>query len=63
LSHDANVLHEVLGADNNAVIIGHDWGAPSAYGAAVDQPQRWKKVVGMAVPPGAAMGMAFMTNL
>jgi pimeloyl-ACP methyl ester carboxylesterase len=56
-------LHEVLGADNNAVIIGHDWGAPSAYGAAVDQPQRWKKVVGMAVPPGAAMGMAFMTNL
>lgn len=63
LSDDANVLHEVLGADESAVIIGHDWGAPSAYGAAVDQPQRWKRVVGMAVPPGAAMGMAFMSNL
>lgn len=63
LSDDANVLHEVLEADENAVIIGHDWGAPSAYGAAVDQPQRWKRVVGMAVPPGAAMGMAFMSNL
>ena len=63
LSHDANVLHDALGADENAVIIGHDWGAPSAYGAAIDQPTRWKKVVGMAVPPGAAMGMAFMSNL
>lgn len=63
LSDDANVLHEVLGADERAVIIGHDWGAPSAYGAAIDQPTRWKKVVGMAVPPGAAMGMAFMSNL
>ncbi len=62
LSDDANVLHEVLGADENAVIIGHDWGAPSAYGAAIDQPLRWKRVVGMSVPPGAAMGMAFMTN-
>ncbi len=63
LSDDANVLHEALNGDENAVIIGHDWGAPSAYGAAVDQPARWKRVVGMAVPPGAAMGMAFMTNL
>jgi pimeloyl-ACP methyl ester carboxylesterase len=63
LSDDANVLHEVLGGNEDAVIIGHDWGAPSAYGAAVDQPHRWSRVVGMAVPPGAAMGMAFMTNL
>ena len=63
LSDDANVLHEVLGADDNAVIIGHDWGAPSAYGAAIDQPQRWRSVVGMAVPPGASMGVAFTSNL
>lgn len=63
LSHDANALHEALGGDSDAVLIGHDWGAPSVYGAAASQPQRWKRVVGMAVPPGGAMGMAFATNL
>jgi pimeloyl-ACP methyl ester carboxylesterase len=45
------------------VIIGHDWGAPSCYGAAIDAPSRWRKVVGMAVPPTAALGMAFVQNL
>jgi pimeloyl-ACP methyl ester carboxylesterase len=63
LSADANALHEALGGDGNAVLIGHDWGAPSVYGAAASEPQRWKRVVGMAVPPGGAMGMAFATNL
>ena len=63
LSADANALHEALGADENAVIIGHDWGAPSVYGAAASEPSRWKRVVGMAVPPGNAMGRAFATNL
>lgn len=63
LSADANALHEALGADSRAVIIGHDWGAPSAYGAAASEPQRWSKVVGMSVPPGPAIGMAFATNL
>jgi pimeloyl-ACP methyl ester carboxylesterase len=63
LSADANALHEALGGDGNAVLIGHDWGAPSVYGAAASEPQRWKRVVGMAVPPGAAMGMSFATNL
>ena len=62
LSSDANALHAALGGDHNAVIIGHDWGAPSAYGAAGSMPSNWKRVVGMAVPPGAAMGMAFVTN-
>ena len=63
LSADANALHEALGGDGDAVLIGHDWGAPSVYGAAASEPQRWKRVVGMAVPPGAAMGMSFATNL
>ena len=63
LSADANALHEALGGDGEAVLIGHDWGAPSVYGAAASEPQRWKRVVGMAVPPGAAMGMSFATNL
>jgi pimeloyl-ACP methyl ester carboxylesterase len=63
LARDANALHEELGGDGDAVIIGHDWGAPSVYGAAIDAPSRWKKVVGLAVPPTAALGMAFVQNL
>ncbi len=63
LARDANALHENLGGDSEAIIIGHDWGAPSCYGAAIDAPSRWRKVVGMAVPPTAALGMAFVQNL
>lgn len=63
LSADANALHEALGGDSSAVLIGHDWGAPSVYGAAASEPQRWKQVVGMSVPPGPAMGAAFVGNL
>ena len=63
LARDANALHENLGGDSEAIIIGHDWGAPSCYGAAIDAPNRWHRVVGMAVPPTAALGMAFVQNL
>ena len=63
LARDANALHENLGGDSEAIIIGHDWGAPSCYGAAIDAPTRWHKVVGMAVPPTAALAMAFVQNL
>jgi len=63
LSRDANALHEALGGDRRAVIIGHDWGAPSVCGAAIDAPDRWSKVVSMAVPPGPALGAAFLSNL
>lgn len=63
LAHDANALHEALGGDDRAVVIGHDWGAPTAFGAALDAPERWHRVVGMAVPPGPAIGMAFLSDL
>ena len=63
LSADANALHDALGGDDDAVIIGHDWGAPTAYGAAASEPARWRRVVGMAVPPGGAFGAAFISNL
>jgi pimeloyl-ACP methyl ester carboxylesterase len=63
LARDANALHENLGGDSEAIIIGHDWGAPSCYGAAIDAPTRWRKAIGMAVPPTAALGMAFVQNL
>jgi pimeloyl-ACP methyl ester carboxylesterase len=63
LSADANALHEALGGDSAAVIVGHDWGAPATYGAACHQPERWAKVVGMAVPPGGATTTALATNI
>jgi pimeloyl-ACP methyl ester carboxylesterase len=51
LAADANALHEVLGGDGDAVLIGHDWGAMASYVAARQEPQRWRRVVTMAVPP------------
>ena len=62
LGVDANALHEALGADGDAVIIGHDWGASGTYAAATLEPARWRKVVAMAVPPGPAIAMAFLGN-
>jgi pimeloyl-ACP methyl ester carboxylesterase len=50
---DAVSLHEALGGDGDAVLIGHDWGAETAYGAAAFAPDRWRRVVTLAVPPAA----------
>jgi pimeloyl-ACP methyl ester carboxylesterase len=50
---DAVALHEVLGGDEDAVLIGHDWGAEAAYGAAAYAPHRWRRLVTLAVPPAA----------
>jgi pimeloyl-ACP methyl ester carboxylesterase len=58
LGVDANRLHEALGGDEQAVIIGHDWGAPATYSAVNSEPDRWAKVVGMSVPPGGAIARA-----
>jgi pimeloyl-ACP methyl ester carboxylesterase len=48
---DAIALHEALGGDEQAVLIGHDWGAEAAYGAAAFAPARWSTLVTIAVPP------------
>lgn len=48
---DAVALHQVLGGAGDAVLIGHDWGAEAAYGAAAYAPDRWRRVVTLAVPP------------
>jgi pimeloyl-ACP methyl ester carboxylesterase len=49
--------------DQKPVIIGHDWGAVITHIAASHRPDLWSKVVTMAVPPGSAVGTAFVTNL
>ncbi|GGN29986.1 epoxide hydrolase [Lentzea pudingi] len=48
---DANSLHEMLKADSNAVIVGHDWGGFATWGAAAHAPERWSKIVVADVPP------------
>ncbi len=61
LAHDANALHDALGAGPDAVLIGHDWGALATYGAAAFAPDRWSKIVTAAVPPAGAMANAMTT--
>ena len=49
LSSDACALHEALGGDADAVLIGHDWGAAAVWGATADA-ERWRRIVAMSVP-------------
>ena len=56
---DADALHTALGGNGDAVVIGHDWGAMAAYGAAAHAPEKWRRVVALAVPPPASMVTAF----
>lgn len=61
LGVDANALHDALGGDDRAVLIGHDYGAMGAYAATHLEPQRWRRVVAAAVPPGPVVAEGFMT--
>ena len=56
LAADAVHAHEALGGDERAVLIGHDWGAITVIPAAAHSPERFAKVVALAVPPLGAMG-------
>jgi pimeloyl-ACP methyl ester carboxylesterase len=58
---DANALHDALAGDERGVIIGHDWGAIATYGIAASAPEKWRRVVTMAVPPAGALGMGFLS--
>lgn len=61
IARDAIDLHEALGGDADAVVVGHDWGARAATGAAAYAPDRWRRVVTMAVPPAGAVAEGFLT--
>lgn len=58
LAADVNALHRALGGDDRAVLVGHDWGAYAAYRAAAAAPDRWRRVVTLAVPPDRALAGA-----
>src|SRR5580698_10100583 len=46
---DANALHDALDGDSDAVLIGHDWGATTTYAAGALAPERWRRLVAIAV--------------
>jgi pimeloyl-ACP methyl ester carboxylesterase len=52
---DALALRDELGGDGSSVIIGHDWGALTTYGAASLGPDSWRRVVTASIPPSAVM--------
>ena len=57
LGADAVALADALAeafdlADDDAVLVGHDWGAVAAYAAARRDPEAFDRMVTMAVPPG-----------
>jgi pimeloyl-ACP methyl ester carboxylesterase len=58
---DAVALHEALGGDSEAVLIGHDWGSAVTFLAAAAAPERWRRIVGLAVPP-LPIGLRLFTN-
>lgn len=53
LSGDMAALAEALAPDEKAVIVGHDWGAPIAWTAALLHPHRFRAVAGLSVPHAA----------
>jgi pimeloyl-ACP methyl ester carboxylesterase len=54
LAQDAIALIDALGA-TEAVVIGHDWGASAAYGAAALAPERVTKLFVLAIPHPATL--------
>src|ERR1700739_3873870 len=54
LARDPLTLIEALGA-RDAIVIGHDWGASAAYGAAALVPDRVKKLFVVGIPHPAAL--------
>ncbi|MBJ8348809.1 alpha/beta fold hydrolase [Antrihabitans sp. YC2-6] len=51
LMQDVLGIHEALGGDDRAVVIGHDWGAVTANGLGAFRTSPFRKVVSLAVPP------------
>jgi pimeloyl-ACP methyl ester carboxylesterase len=54
LARDPLALIDALGA-SDAVVIGHDWGASAAYGAAALGPDRVRKLIAIAIPHPATL--------
>jgi len=58
LVSDALAVHAALGAPDDAVLVGHDWGAFASNSVAAYPDSPFKTVISMAVPPIAAISEA-----
>lgn len=54
LMYDAIEIHRAVGADDRAVVIGHDWGCLTSNGLAAYRDSPFRRVVSMSVPPVGA---------
>jgi pimeloyl-ACP methyl ester carboxylesterase len=55
LMADAAAVHEVVGGGDDAVLVGHDWGAITAHALGAHERSPYSRIVAMAVPPLTAM--------
>lgn len=55
---DAAAVHDALGGDERAVLVGHDWGAITANALGAHERNPYRAVVSLAVPPIPAMSDA-----
>lgn len=55
LAADAAALRDELGGDARSVLIGHDWGAATAYALGAHSPALFSRIVTLAVPPPGAL--------
>ncbi len=54
-SQDVVALIDALGGGEPAILVGHDWGATAAYGAAALAPERIRLLVTLAIPHPATI--------
>lgn len=52
---DLVALHEALGGDGRAALVGHDWGAVATWQISSTDPGRFASLVAMSVPPPGAI--------
>lgn len=62
LALDAIAVADALAPSSDAVLIGHDWGALAAYVAVGHRPDRFSKLVTMAVPHQGALLSRFLST-
>jgi len=58
---DALALHQALGGGDDAVLVGHDVGAIAAYAVAAQAPERWHRMVTLAIAPPSIMAQQFLS--
>jgi pimeloyl-ACP methyl ester carboxylesterase len=54
-------VHRKFGADDRAILVGHDWGASAGYGVVATDPSAFGRFVALAVPPIAALSAGMFT--